>query len=180
VLYNALIRLGYNGDAPVYRCRLSTAHGMDQCEVSVMIPFNPKELWSGSVIGSKPDTGVELMAHIALTSLCEDRLTATIALPIALLPIRNQENPLWQQCLEAVSDLRGPHFHVGMTSLAKYTQYMFNLQHNTARTARQQCTHLTTYEESATATAYEIERLRHENAILRSGACPPLEQDREL
>jgi hypothetical protein len=26
--------------------------------------------------------------------------------------------------------------------------------------------HLTVYEESATATAYEIERLRHENAIL--------------
>jgi hypothetical protein len=33
------------------------------------------------------------------------------------------------------------------------------------------------YEESAAATAHEIERLRHENAILRSGACPPSEQD---
>jgi hypothetical protein len=29
VLYDALIRLGYDGDAPVYRCRLSTAHSMD-------------------------------------------------------------------------------------------------------------------------------------------------------
>jgi hypothetical protein len=29
VLYDALIRLGYDGDAPIYRCRLSTAHGMD-------------------------------------------------------------------------------------------------------------------------------------------------------
>jgi hypothetical protein len=36
------------------------------------------------------------------------------------------------------------------------------------------------YEESATATACEIERLRHENAILRSGAHPPSEQDCEL
>jgi hypothetical protein len=36
------------------------------------------------------------------------------------------------------------------------------------------------YEECATATAHKIERLRHENAILRSGACPPLEQDCEL
>jgi hypothetical protein len=69
-LYNALIRLGYNGDAPVYRYRLSTTHGMDQCEVSVMIPFDPTEQWLGSVIGSEPDTGVELMAHLALTSLC--------------------------------------------------------------------------------------------------------------
>jgi hypothetical protein len=48
-----------------------------------------------------------------------------------------------------VSDLEGPHFHVGMTSLA-------------------------------TAATREIERLRHENAILRSGACPPSEQEHEL
>jgi chromosome segregation ATPase len=41
-------------------------------------------------------------------------------------------------------------------------------------------THLMAYNESATATTREIERLRHENAILRSGARPPSEQDREL
>jgi hypothetical protein len=60
---------------------------MDQCEVSIMIPFNPTELWSGSIIGSEPDTGVELMAHMALTSLCEDHLVTTVALLIALLLI---------------------------------------------------------------------------------------------
>jgi hypothetical protein len=38
--------------------------------------------------------------------------------------------------------------------------------------------HLMAYEESATT--HEIERLRHENTILRSGAHPPSEQDREL
>jgi hypothetical protein len=127
VLYDALIRLGYDVDAPVYRCRLSMAHGMDQCEVSMMIPFDRTEPWSGSVISSEPDTGIELMAHIALTSLCEGRLTATAALPIALLLIRNQENPIWKHRLEAVSDLKGPHFHAGMTSLAKYAQYLFSL-----------------------------------------------------
>jgi hypothetical protein len=115
VLYDALIRLGYDGDATVYRCRLSMAHGMNRCEVSVMIPFDPTEPWLGSVMGSEPDTGVELMAHIALTSLCEDHLATTAELPIALLPIQNQENPVWQQCLEVMSDLKGPHFHAGMT-----------------------------------------------------------------
>jgi hypothetical protein len=95
VLYNVLIHLGYDGDAPVYRCRLSMAHGKDQCEVSVMIPFDPTEPWSGSVIGSELDTGVELMAHIALASMGEDHLTATAALPIALLSTPNQENPVW-------------------------------------------------------------------------------------
>jgi hypothetical protein len=135
-----------------------------------MIPFDPTEPWSGSIIGSEPDTGVEMMAHIALTSLCEDRLAATTTLPIALPPIQNQENPVWQQCLEAMSDLRGPHFHTEMTSMAKYAQYLFNLQHNTARIGRQQRMRLMAYEESATATSHEIERLRHENAILCSGA----------
>jgi hypothetical protein len=42
-----------------------------------MIPFDPAELWLGSIIGSEPDTGIEMMVHIAITSLCEDRLTAT-------------------------------------------------------------------------------------------------------
>jgi hypothetical protein len=38
----------------------------------------------------------------------------------------------------------------------------------------------TAYEEHTTATSRELERLRHENTILHSSACPPLEQDREL
>jgi hypothetical protein len=87
----------------------------------------------GSVIGSELNTGVELMAHIALTSLCEDHLAATATLPSALLPIRNQENPVWQQHLEVVSNLKGPHFHGRMTLLPRYAQYLFNLQHNTTR-----------------------------------------------
>jgi hypothetical protein len=84
------------------------------------IPLDPAHPWLGSIVGSEPNIGVEMMAHIALTSLCEDRLAATTTLPIAVLLIQNQENPVWQQCLEAMSDLEGPHFHAGMTSLAKY------------------------------------------------------------
>jgi hypothetical protein len=36
------------------------------------------------------------------------------------------------------------------------------------------------YEDHATATSRELERLRHENAVLRSSALPLSEQDREL
>jgi hypothetical protein len=79
-----------------------------------------------------------------------------------------------------VSDLEGPYFHTGMTSLARYAQYLFNLQHNTTKTGMYQRTRLMAYKESATATTREIERLRHENSILHSGAHSPLEQDREL
>jgi hypothetical protein len=92
VLYDAIICLGYDGDAPVYHCRLCMAHVLDSCEVIVKIPFDPTEPWSGSIISSEPDTGIERMAYITLTSPCEDHLTATAALPITLLPFRNQEN----------------------------------------------------------------------------------------
>jgi hypothetical protein len=88
---------------------------LDRYEVSVTIPFDPTEPWSGTVIGSEAGTNVERMVHIALTSLYEDRLVATATLPITLLPIQNQENHIWQWCLEVVSDLEGPHFHVKMT-----------------------------------------------------------------
>jgi hypothetical protein len=101
VLLSALIHLGYDKEALIHRCQ--------------------------SVIDSEHDTAIKMMAHAALTSLFESRLTATAALPIALLLIRNLENPVWQHHLEAVSDLEGSHFHAGMTSLAKYGQYLFNL-----------------------------------------------------
>jgi hypothetical protein len=96
---------------------------------------------------------------MALTSLCKDRLAATAALPITLLSIRNQENLVWQQCLEVVSNLKGSHFHAEMTSLARYAQYLFNLQHNSARTGMQQHTCLTEYKGSNTAATRQIERL---------------------
>jgi hypothetical protein len=67
-----------------------------------------------------------------------------------------------------------------MTSLARYVQYLFNLQFNTARTSMEQRMRLTAYEEHATAIACVLERLRHENAVLRMGALPPSKQDREL
>jgi hypothetical protein len=172
VLYDALLRLGYDGDAPVYRYRLSTAHGPRHG--SVQCQHDDTLRPHGAMVG------IELMVHMALTSLCEDRLTAIAALPIALLPIQNQENPIWQQRFEAVSNLKSPHFHAGMTSLARYAQYLFNLQHNTAKIGMQQRTCLMAYKESATAATHEIERQRHENAILCSGAGPPLEQDYEL
>jgi hypothetical protein len=94
VLYDALLCLGYKGDAPIYCCRLSMAHSVKVCEASVTIPIDPLETWSGSVIGSEPDTVVEMMAHTALTYLSESRLTAIAALPTTLLLIWIQENPM--------------------------------------------------------------------------------------
>jgi hypothetical protein len=121
VLYDALLHLSYKGDAPIYRCRLSMAHVVMVCETRMTIPIDPLEPWSGSVIGSEPNTAIEIMAHTALTYLSESHLTATAALPIALLLIWNQENPVWQQCLEDMFDHEDPHFSVAIASLAKYS-----------------------------------------------------------
>jgi hypothetical protein len=121
VLYNALHQLGYDGDTPVYRGRMSMAHGQDKCEVNVVIPLNPFEPWMATVIS------VEQTAQVALTSLCETRLADTATMPIALFPICNQEDPVWKQRLEAVSNPEGPHFHTGMAALAGYAQHLFNL-----------------------------------------------------
>jgi hypothetical protein len=76
VLYDALLHLGYDGEVPIYCCRLSMMDGLDICETSVMIPLNPADPWIGIVIGSEPDTTIESMAHVALNSLCVSHLTA--------------------------------------------------------------------------------------------------------
>jgi hypothetical protein len=110
------------------------AHGQDKCEVNVVIPLNPMEPWMATVIGVKLDETIEQMAQVALTSLCETRLADTVMMPITLFPIRNQEDPVWKQRLEAVSNHEGPHFHVGMAALARYAQHLFNLQASTGRT----------------------------------------------
>jgi hypothetical protein len=92
VLYDTLRQLSYNGDAPVYRDRMSMTHGQDKCEVNVVIPLNPTEPWMTTVIGVELDETIEQMAQVALTSLCESCLVDTVMMPIALFPIRNQED----------------------------------------------------------------------------------------
>jgi hypothetical protein len=173
VLYDTLRQLGYNGDAPVYRGHMSMAHGQDKCEVNVVIPLNPTEPWMATVIGVELYETVEQTTQVALTSLCETRLADTAAMPIALFLICNQEDHVWKQRLEAVSNPEGPHFHAGMDALAGYVQHMFNLQASTGRTVMRQHLHSSSLEQ-------HVEEIRRANTILRSGMPPPSDQDREL
>jgi hypothetical protein len=138
MLYDALLHLGHNGGILVYRRRMSKAHGQDRCEVSMTLSLSPTESWGTTAICVEMDETVEQAAHVALTALCESRLNDTAAMPIALFLIREQEEPMWRQCLQDMTDPEGPHFHVGMAAMTKYVQYMFNLQWNTAKTVIQQ------------------------------------------
>jgi hypothetical protein len=127
VLYDTLLQLGYNGDVPIYRGRMSMAHGQDRCEVSVAISLNPTEPWMATIIEVELNETVKQMAQVTLTSLCESRLTDTATMLVVLFPIHNQDDPMWKQHLEAVSNPEGPHFHVSMVALAEYAQHMYNL-----------------------------------------------------
>jgi hypothetical protein len=100
---------------------------LDVYETSLMIPLDPVEPWTGTIIGSEPNTTVEQMTSVALTSLCESHLVTSTTMPITLFPIPNQANLTWKQWLEVVSDLEGLHFNAGMAMMAKYSQYLFNL-----------------------------------------------------
>jgi hypothetical protein len=73
------------------------------------------------------------MAQVALTSLCESHLADTATMLIVLFPIRNQDDPMWKQHLEAVSNPEGPHFHVSMAALAEYAQHLPAGQHRQDR-----------------------------------------------
>jgi hypothetical protein len=133
----------------------------------------PDGAMDGNLHWVELDETVEQTAQVALTSLCESRLADTAVMPIALFPIRNQEDPMWKQRLEAASNHEGPHFHIGMAALAGSTHHMFNLQASTGWTVIRQRLHSGSLEQ-------HIEELRHANAILCSGTPPPSDQDREL
>jgi hypothetical protein len=127
VNWDALIRLGYDEPILLYHCRRIQAHGLNMCEVRVEIPFNPTAPWMGVVVSSELDDAVKKMAHTALTSLCERKLATTTDMLIVPFPIHDQEDPVWQQCLESMSDHDGPHFSVGWAAMVKYMRYLFNL-----------------------------------------------------
>jgi hypothetical protein len=133
------------------------------------IPINPMAPWTGAVIGGDLDNAVEKMAHVMLTVMCEKRLAVTTDTPIMLFPIRDPEEPKWCQCLEAACDLTREQFNDGWAQMAKYAQYLFNLQHNTGCTIIEQRVHMNTYEEQSIQMSLELERLGHKNLILRQG-----------
>jgi hypothetical protein len=48
-------------------------------------------------------------------------------MPIALFPIRDQDELTWRQCLEAACDLTREQFNTEWVQMVKYAQYLFNL-----------------------------------------------------
>jgi uncharacterized membrane protein AbrB (regulator of aidB expression) len=70
-----------------------------------------------TIIGVELDDTVEQMAQVALTSLCGSRLADTAVMSITLFLAHYWGDTMWYQCLEAISDPEGPHFHAGMAAV---------------------------------------------------------------
>jgi hypothetical protein len=80
---------------------------------------------------------------------------------------------MWQQHLEAISDPEGPHFHTGLTAMAEYAQYSFELLHTTVRTVIQQHLCMAAYEECHITISHELAQLKCENDLLCGVIVPP-------
>jgi hypothetical protein len=93
VPYDTLLHLSYNGDVLVYRGRMSMAHGVDLCEVSITIPLNSVETWMATIIGVELDDTIEQTAQVTLTSLCGSRLADTAVMPIVLFLTHVEATP---------------------------------------------------------------------------------------
>jgi hypothetical protein len=131
-------------------------------------------------MGVELDGTVNKTAHFTLASLCGSRLADTAVMSLALFPFHYQGDPMWQQHFEAVSDLEGPHYHVGMAVMAEYGQGLFNLQHSTDTTVIQQRLCLAACEEQYTTTSQELAQLKCQNDLQCGGTVPPSELDWEL
>jgi hypothetical protein len=182
---SVFLHLSYNGDVLIldvliYCACVSMAHSMEQCEVSVMIPIRPEELWSVTIMGVELDNTVNKMAHFALALLCGSRIAETATTPLVPFPFCYQGDPVWQQHFEAISNPNGPHYDAGMAAMTEYAQGLFNLQHSTDMIVAQQCLCMTACEERYTITSWELAQLKCENDVLHGGTVPPSEEDQEL
>jgi hypothetical protein len=106
MLYDALPHLGYNRDVS---------------------DGQPDGAIDGNRHRVELDDTIEQTTQVTLTSLCGSRLADTVTMSIVLFPVHYRGDPVWQQRLEAIFGPEVPHFHAGMTVMAKYAQSLFNL-----------------------------------------------------
>jgi hypothetical protein len=136
--------------------------------------------WTRAIVMSDVNDAMEKIVDVALTSMCECNLAATIDTMITLFSIRNQEEVECCQCLEATYDHTSPNFSVGWEQMAKYMQYLFNLHHNRGRIIIEHHVHLNAFVEKTILTSCELERMGCENTILHHGTLESLVKDLEL
>jgi hypothetical protein len=121
---------GYTG-FPVYRGRPYRQFRLGRCKVHVDISAHPTDptmtAWFTTARGDDLDDTLERATHQALTEFCEGHLPVLGDTAIALLPIRNEGNAVWSECMTAISDPEFPTQHVGWALTARYVQHVSSL-----------------------------------------------------
>jgi hypothetical protein len=83
--------------------------------------------WFTTARGDDLDDTLERAAHQALTEFCERHLPVLGDTAIALLPVRNEGNAVWSECVTAISDPEFPTHHAGWALTARYAQHVSSL-----------------------------------------------------
>jgi Tfp pilus assembly protein PilO len=124
LLWDTLVQTGYGDTPPEYYDRLFEEHDLQHCEVYVEILSHPVfpdgSPWSTWAIGADMSDAMEKAAHMALTTLCSQNLSATAGTPILLFLIQDRSDPKWKAHMDEASSLYRVHHHSGWTYMAHY------------------------------------------------------------
>jgi hypothetical protein len=130
LLQDVLHCFSYTG-LPAYRGHPYHQFGLGRCKVHVDITAHPTDLtmmaWFTTARGDDLDDTLERAAHQALIEFCERQLPVLSDTAIALLPIRNEGNAVWSECMPAIGDPEFPTHHVGWVLTARYAQHVSSL-----------------------------------------------------
>jgi hypothetical protein len=116
---------------PAYRGHLYRQFGLGRCKVHVNILIHPTDptmtAWFTTARGDDLDDTLEEAAHHALTEFCERHLPVLGDTAIALLPVQNEGNAVWSECVTAIGDPELRTHHAGWALTARYTQHVSSL-----------------------------------------------------
>jgi hypothetical protein len=148
LLWDVLHRFGYTG-TPTYRGHSYHQFRLGRCKVHVDILAHPSDptmmAWFTTARGHDLNDTLERVAHQALMEFYERHLPVLDGTTIAFLPVRNEANVLWSECLATVGDPKLPTHHASWPLMARYSQHMSSLLQEVTATGAHQRLHLEEY-----------------------------------
>jgi hypothetical protein len=83
--------------------------------------------WFTTAWGDDLEDALERATHQALTEFFKHHLSVLDDTAITLLPVWNEGNAVWSECVAAVGDTEIPTHHVGWALTSRYSQHVSSL-----------------------------------------------------
>jgi hypothetical protein len=161
LLRDVLHRFGYTG-TPTYRGRPYRAHPTDPTVMA----------WFTTARGDDLNHTLERAAHQALTEFYEHNLLVLDGTAITLLPIRNEGNAVWSECVAAVGGPELPTHHTGWALMARYTLHVSSLLQEVTASGTHLRLRLEEYAGKVKATNHASKDIQKGNKeLLQKNAC---------